>query len=356
MTRGLLDAGIDVIAGIDIDDKCLETYETNNSPSRFIRADITRLRPESLEGRGSKTNETQIVTGLKRDDDEMLFAGCSPCQFWSLINTEKKKAEKSKNLLADFQRFIDYFNPGYVLIENVPGLANRQGSPLDSFIDFLSSKGYFSISKAIIKVSDYGVPQSRKRFVLLASRVKNVRLPTPEPEFCPTVRNFIGDKSVFPAIAAGHRDNSEFCHTTARLSPMNLKRIQNTTKDGGTRKDWKDTNLQLKVYEKNDGLPGFISEITKSSLSPNRKLRLISIYTGNADLNNVLDSMFTSLTNAGLTPQLDRDAFHISIDDAVHIVVYAKQYAAIPVERNSRRANKQVLALRSSELRLCANK
>jgi len=49
MTRGLLDSGIDVIGGIDIDDRCKATYEFNNAPARFIHADITTLDPENLE-------------------------------------------------------------------------------------------------------------------------------------------------------------------------------------------------------------------------------------------------------------------------------------------------------------------
>src|SRR5262245_49070562 len=120
MTYGFREGGIEVLAGIDIDLKCRETYEINNSPSKFILADIKDLSEESME------NEL----GLKRNDDDLIFIGCSPCQYWSIIKTDKTKAEDSKNLLNDFQRFVDYFNPGLVVVENVPGIFSKPESPL----------------------------------------------------------------------------------------------------------------------------------------------------------------------------------------------------------------------------------
>ncbi len=115
MTYGFRQAGIDVIAGIDIDPKCKETYELNNKPSKFIEADIKTF------------TEAELIekTGIKKDDDNLIFIGCSPCQYWSIIKTDKTKAKDSKNLLADFQRFVDYFNPGFVVIENVPGIFSK---------------------------------------------------------------------------------------------------------------------------------------------------------------------------------------------------------------------------------------
>lgn len=248
MTHGLKQAGVEVLAGIDIDAKCKETYEYNNSPAKFIEADLEELTPSSLEA-GIKFDDGSEVK-IEKNDDELLFVGCSPCQYWSIINTDRTKSENSKNLLEDFQKFVEYFNPGYVVIENVPGIFSKSDSPLQGFIAFLEDKKYF-VDKEIIKVNNYGVPQTRKRFVLIASRVKKISIPEPSEDKSLTVRNFIGDAKNFPELTEGYKDDSDLCHTTAGLSETNLKRLALTELDGGTRKGWQDTELQLPVYKKN---------------------------------------------------------------------------------------------------------
>jgi DNA (cytosine-5)-methyltransferase 1 len=257
MTNGLLKAGIHVIAGIDFEKKCRKTYEANNKPARFIKADVKKLKPEKLEAGikvGSGKNKATI--SVEKDDDNMIFVGCSPCQYWSLMHTDKTKSQESKNLIEDFQKFVDYFNPGYVVIENVPGLATAENSPLTGFTDFLNEKGYTHTPHGVLKVCEYGVPQKRRRFVLIASRVKEVSLPKPIKDETLTVEKFIKTEK-FPEIPAGHKDKTEFCHTTAGLSVTNLKRLALTPKDGGTRLGWKDTDLQLEVYKNHEGTVGF---------------------------------------------------------------------------------------------------
>lgn len=258
MTHGLLQAGIDVIAGIDLDRKCKETYEYNNSPARFIQADLEILTPAALEnGVEVGENETKTTIKVKKDDDNLIFVGCSPCQFWSIMNTDKTKSRQSKNLLIDFQNFIAYFNPGFVIIENVPGIFSKADSPLKDFIEFLNKNNYKYIDKKIIRVCDYGVPQRRRRFVLVASRIRPVSLPKAIKDDTLTVKNFIGNKKDFPEIPAGYKDTSVSCHTTSSLSETNLKRINKTSKNGGTRADWQNTELQLNVYKKNENVKGF---------------------------------------------------------------------------------------------------
>lgn len=255
MTHGLNQAGIEVLAGIDIDVKCKETYEYNNAPAKFIEADIANFEVEALENGYINDDGSEIK--IARDDDNLLFVGCSPCQYWSLMNTDKKKSESSRNLLDDFRKFVDYFNPGFVIIENVPGIFSHQDSPLIKFIDFLREKGYFSVDFKIIKVCDYGVPQIRKRFVLIASRIKYVSLPEAKKDLTLTVREFIGDVGKFPKINAGHKDETDFCHTASSLSETNLKRLALTERDGGTREAWQDTDLQLPVYERHRKIGNF---------------------------------------------------------------------------------------------------
>ncbi len=238
MTYGLGLSGVEVLAGIDYDLNCKETYEFNNNKSKFIHKDITIYKPEELE------SELRI----SKNDDSMIFIGCSPCQYWSIINTNKDKSSESKDLLADFGKFVEYFLPGYILIENVPGIERKGNeSPLKDFLTLLEKYNY-KFDKDIINMNDYGVPQKRKRFSLIASRVKEISLPEKDSQKL-VLKNIIGEKNGFPKIAAGHRDTSNFFHTTAGLSETNLLRIKNTNRNGGQRKDWKDDeNLQLKAY------------------------------------------------------------------------------------------------------------
>ena len=247
MTYGFRQAGVEVLAGIDIDNNCKETYELNNNPSKFIQADIKEISETSL------TEQIEI----ERNDDNLIFIGCSPCQYWSILKTDKRKAQLSKNLLEDFQRFVAYFKPGFVVIENVPGIFSKPESPLKDFIIFLENNGYNSIQFKTVKVCDYGVPQSRKRFVLIASRTKKLSFPQPEKNDTLTVRNFIGDNTAFPEVKAGNRDETDFCHTVQNLSEISLKRFEMTPKNGGTRAAWKDTDLQVNVYRNKDGNKNF---------------------------------------------------------------------------------------------------
>ena len=106
MSYGLQKAGIQILAGIDYEISCKETYEANIKNAKFIHANVFELREKDLER----------TLNLSRNDDDLILIGCSPCQYWSVIQTSKQKSEKSKNLLSEFQRFVEYFIPGYVLV------------------------------------------------------------------------------------------------------------------------------------------------------------------------------------------------------------------------------------------------
>ena len=243
LSYGLTLAGIKVIAGIDIEEECKDTYETNNPKSKFIPSDIKELTYEQLE-----------KLKVKRNDDFMIFAGCSPCQHWTQIQTDKKKSLKTKYLLKDFQKFVSYFMPGFVVIENVRGiLSKKDESKLTSFLAFLRRKGY-DADYGIIDAMHYGVPQRRKRFLLIASRVhKEIKLPEADKGNVLRVKDFLGVDNGFARIGAGHVDQTDFLHTTGRLSDKNIRRLKLTPHDGGTRLAWKnDPELQINAYKDKD--------------------------------------------------------------------------------------------------------
>lgn len=242
LTYGLKRAGIDVIAGIDNDVSCKKTFETNNNinnkGAKFLEKDLTKYAPADLER----------DLGISKDDDFMIFAGCAPCQFWSVIRTRKEKSKETSELILDFKKFVEYFRPGFVVVENVPGISSNPGSPMGRFISDLVSLGYNKPAHGITDMSLYGVPQKRRRFTLLASRVTDVALPKPTGEKV-AVRDVIGPENGFPEIPAGTRAESPNLHTSAGLSEKNLERLRMTEKDGGDRSRWQTKkHLELPCY------------------------------------------------------------------------------------------------------------
>jgi DNA (cytosine-5)-methyltransferase 1 len=240
VTHGFRKAGIKVLGGIDIEGVYKNTYEKNNKGSKFLEADVAKLHPEDLIS----------AFGISKDMDNLIFVGCSPCQYYTTIQTDKTKSTETKLLLEEFKRFVDYFNPAYIFIENVPGLETREGSPLANFKLFIQEKGY-AFKDKIVNAAHYNVPQNRRRYVLIASRLdKNIVIPEGNKEDIKTVKQAIGN---LKSIPAGFRDKSDLKHWTAELKPINLERIKNTSHNGGTRLDWKNIeSLQLNCYKDKD--------------------------------------------------------------------------------------------------------
>ena len=239
MTCGLSQAGINVIAGVDFDIEAKATYEINNPRSRFVHSDIRQLDIHFFEKE----------MGVAPFDDKMIFVGCSPCQFYSLVNTSKLSSLNSKDLLNRFSDFIEYYRPGYILVENVPGIETNKESVLPIFLNKLEQMHY-QVKKKIVNMNEYGVPQSRKRFSLIATRLTNVDINfPPADQKLKVLKDVLGTHNGFPKVQAGHRDETDFNHTVAGLSPITLKRIQKTSHNGGSRFDWAgDSELQLKCF------------------------------------------------------------------------------------------------------------
>jgi DNA (cytosine-5)-methyltransferase 1 len=86
LSYGLKLAGIDVIAGIDIDPDCKETYESNIKGAKYFLADVNKLKEKELTD----------AFGIEKNDDDLVLAGCSPCQYWTIIRTNKSKSQQSR--------------------------------------------------------------------------------------------------------------------------------------------------------------------------------------------------------------------------------------------------------------------
>ena len=236
LTKGLSLAGINTVAGFDIDESCCFAYEKNNK-AKFIRGDIVSLQGKTLESL-YPTNSIRILVG------------CAPCQPFSSYTKRYQKngsTDEKWNLLYSFSRLIREVKPEIVSMENVPGLASKK--VFRDFVEALKELKYY-VSSSIVYCPAYGVPQNRKRLVLLASRYKSIELCPPlyESANYPTVRDAIGD---LPVLRSGERDEKDPLHCACRLSSKSLRRIRQS-KPGGTWRDW-DEDLQLECHKKKSG-------------------------------------------------------------------------------------------------------
>jgi DNA (cytosine-5)-methyltransferase 1 len=237
LSRGLIDAGMDVVAGVDYDERCRLTYEHNNPGSRFIHGD---MRDISMKDLG--------LTMTRGQYDDVLFAGCAPCQPFS--SQQKIRGPRHEaTLLGEFGRVIKCALPGYVLIENVPGIARVRGySTFRRFLEMLAANGY-QYTYGVLDAKHYGVPQNRRRLVLLATRQMCPSLPNRKygTRYRPfrTVRQSI---SHFPAISAGESHPSVPNHVAASITDLNLERLRHTPHDGGDRRAWPE-HLMLECHK-----------------------------------------------------------------------------------------------------------
>lgn len=263
MTLGMRQAGIDVIAGIDNDSDVKETFVKNNPGTNFIQADVFDL----------KEIELSKYTGIKENDDNLILIGCSPCQYWSIIQTDKKKSQKSKDLLKEFHRFVNFYNPGFVVVENVPGLERKANeSGLKEFVDSLKKRGY-EVSYDIYKLNEYGVPQTRKRFSLIASRLIRKKISPEKSDKKPVVSDVLGMENGFPKVEPGHKDETDFQHNVAFLSIENLEALKKTPKNGGN-------TAKKRKHFKGKGFGDSYSRMSWNKPAPTITTRFLSISNG----------------------------------------------------------------------------
>ena len=233
-SRGFQEAGMDIVFGLDWDADAERSFKRNFPSATFVAGDIRQVDEDSIR---------KLVD--QQRPHPILFCGCAPCQPFTKQNTTRPEpdADERVPLLLEFLRLIRRCEPDIVFVENVPGIQNvcPDSEPLRGFLRGLKDAGYLEPTYESVPLKRYGVPQGRRRFLLLASRHGRLGLPdethgpgTDNPDFA-TVRDWIGD---LPELAAGETDPTVPDHRAARLSPLNLKRIRATPEGGGNR-DWK---------------------------------------------------------------------------------------------------------------------
>jgi len=233
LTHGLVRGGVNVVAGIDVDGLCRYPYEENNAPAVFMERDI-------------KDYPGASISKLLGNARFTLLSGCAPCQPFSTYSRSSRKQKNNLDweLISSFARIIQEVRPHFVTMENVPQVKRH---PV--FQEFLNALNGYHVEWSILNCSRIGIPQTRKRLVLLASKLgsEGLSLPTSMGN-PPTVHDTI---SCLPRLEAGNVDESDSLHVACRLSDLNLKRIR-ASRPGGTWRDWK-PSLRAKCHRKNTG-------------------------------------------------------------------------------------------------------
>ena len=218
LTHGLIQGGVEVQIGVDLDKDCCFPFEYNNN-AKFIQKDIRDLSATELRSYFPSTSIS-------------LLAGCAPCQPFSTYSRKGRSIRNDEkwDLLNDFGRLVSELQPDLVSMENVPQVCD---SPV--FNQFLVSLAGYQIWYGVVDCVLYCVPQTRKRLVLLASKFGPISLIPPTHSNIPIIlKDVISD---LPSIEAGKSSEQDALHTSSKLSPLNLRRIR-ASKPGGTWRDW----------------------------------------------------------------------------------------------------------------------
>lgn len=165
LTVGLKRAGFSVVAAVEINIHAASTFQANHPETRLFVQDIRYLRGQDL-------------LALTENGELDLLAGCPPCQGFTSLTSKYRKTDPRNELVKEMLRLIEETRPKAVMMENVPGLAIRGKKLLVPMVERLRDLGY-EPEMQVLQVADYGVPQFRRRLVLLAGRGMKIPLPKP---------------------------------------------------------------------------------------------------------------------------------------------------------------------------------
>jgi len=233
LTYGLRSAGIKVVAGIDSDPACAYPFGHNNG-AEFIEADIREVTGAAI---------ARLYSG----GAIRLLAGCAPCTPFSPYRRGGVKRTREWSLLSEFARLVGIVKPELVTMENVPDLASK--NVLKQFVKSLENARYHVDVKSVY-CPRFGIPQHRRRLVLMASRIGEVAVPlgSIEPEEYRTVEDAIRSLT---RIDAGGSDPKDRLHRARTMTEINLRRLR-ASKSGGTWRDWL-LELRAPCHRKSSG-------------------------------------------------------------------------------------------------------
>jgi len=207
MSYGLARAGLTQRLGVDADVASIATYSASVPRSTAVVADVATLSGSDI-----------LASVASRDN--LVLAGCPPCQLFSRL--QRSRVPVTSEIDA-YLRLLWSTRPAYVVFENVPQLRTHK-KIWGAIQNRLEKMGYWVWSD-VVEAHHFGVPQHRRRLLLIASRYGELTPRIPRRAIR-TVRDAIRDLPSQPGDVANHR--------TMRLSPANAARIRLTASNGGS--------------------------------------------------------------------------------------------------------------------------
>jgi len=234
MSQGFRDAGFKVLGAIELDTDAARVYSINHPAAVIWNEDIRQISASQIKRK----------LGIKKGELDLL-GGCPPCQGFSTLRTYNGKRrihDTQNNLIYEFERLVCDLLPKHVMLENVPGLFRN--NRMARFLATLEAKGYQTTAD-VLDVAKYGVPQRRRRLIVLASRLSRVNFAQSDRR-TKTVRDAIGHMPSPGNTGDAIHDIPE------NRSPLVRARIRKIPADGGSRASLP-PNLRLKCHERSDG-------------------------------------------------------------------------------------------------------
>ncbi len=262
---GFEKAGLPIKVAVDIDKHASESFKINFPNAEVFTNDISYISGKEL-----------MKAGKFKNGNEVILIACPPCQGFSNARRNSERLTDPRNkLIYEFLRIVEEIKPYAFVLENVPGLAKNVGKPIFiQILQRLQELGYQTVYD-VIDTADYGVPQRRKRLVMLGTKDQKLRLTFPsktnaDPAISSdlppwkTVRQAIDD--LLP-IKAGQKLETDAMHMSANLSELNIKRMKQTPHDGGDRLSWSD-DLVLECHKNFEGHRDVYGRMRWDSPSP----------------------------------------------------------------------------------------
>jgi DNA (cytosine-5)-methyltransferase 1 len=234
LTLGLKQAGFRVVAGVEISKEISKTYKANHRKTVLLTKDIRQVTGKELLG----------ASGLKKIT---MIAGCPPCQGFSSLTSKYRREDSRNDLALEMARIIVEVKPEMVMMENVPGIMKKGKPFLDKFVARLRRHGY-RINMDVLQLADYGIPQTRRRFVLLAGKGFKIALPkqthclkgnerkglTPWLKVADIIKGTKKPVTLHEAIKKGGPEKFNW-HIVRNLTKISLQRLASIKAGGSSR-------------------------------------------------------------------------------------------------------------------------
>jgi len=212
MSKGLTDAGLNIIAGIDIWDKAVQNYNKNFEHKAYCE-DLTQLSPEKFNDLYNKNNE--IID---------LIVGGPPCQSFSIAG-KRDKNDPRNALFMEYVKYLDYFNPKAFIMENVIGMLSKKTEKSEKVIDIIMENLNKNYNTIITKLyaSDFEVPQNRRRVIIIGIRKDLEFLPTEPKPIISSINDRIPVKNIL--LAKEDIDKKYYLSEKALIGIQNKKEV-----------------------------------------------------------------------------------------------------------------------------------